>query len=108
MFCESRACCQYQYAFGIYENRIKLFEAIYFYFHVANIHWIGLEDGVIENVWKWSGTDNVATFTSWYTPNNEPNQGSGANCAVMYDHYAYNWADEPCTNRLYRPLCEKK
>ncbi|XP_052816504.1 perlucin-like protein [Mya arenaria] len=72
----------------------------------SHIHWIGLTDEVVEGVWKWYPSEVTTAFTDWAPNGNEPNQATGANCVVIYDAYNYHWADEPCTNRAYRAICE--
>ncbi|XP_052761682.1 C-type lectin domain family 10 member A-like [Mya arenaria] len=67
-------------------------------------HWIGLNDDVIEGLWKWHDTDKVPTFTNWYP--GQPDGHRNANCAIIHASLHYKWSDQGC-QESYKPLCEK-
>lgn len=73
--------------------------------HLAVRHWMGLKDEDIEGVWKWTNTDTITNFTDWEP--SQPDGGRGSNCGIFWMETDFAWADEPCTNRKYQPICEK-
>ncbi|XP_052761681.1 C-type lectin domain family 10 member A-like [Mya arenaria] len=83
-------------------------ENIFLSSFLANIkdpyHWIGLTDDVIEGLWKWHDTDQVATFTNWYP--GQPDGHRNANCASIRAALKFKWTDQGC-QESYKPLCEK-
>ena len=70
-------------------------------------YWMGLTDEMVESVWRWLGTDALASFTDWQ--HGEPNDlgSNGGEDCVEFRSVAgvYGWNDEPCTYKRY-PLCE--
>lgn len=69
-------------------------------------HWLGLTDEVIEDIWKWYESNTKPEFTDWYPGG--PNQGRIADCASFHAAFDFRWADEPCSERMYQPICELK
>ncbi|XP_060068001.1 C-type mannose receptor 2-like [Ylistrum balloti] len=66
-------------------------------------YWIDGTDLEIENVWRWTSNGDKLDFTDWGS--SQPNQGTTANCLVLWRDFSYQWADEGC-RRIYNFLCE--
>ncbi|WAR16211.1 CLC3A-like protein [Mya arenaria] len=75
----------------------------YLFAHDNPYHWIGLTDDVIEGQWKWHDTDQVATFTNWWT--GQPDGLRNANCVIIHAALQYKWTDQGC-QESFKPLCE--
>ncbi|XP_053383092.1 perlucin-like protein [Mercenaria mercenaria] len=68
-------------------------------------HWIGLTDENVEGEWRLYPSGPLANFIIWGKA--QPEQGRLANCVAIWETYEYKYVDEPCTNRNFRPLCER-
>ncbi|KAK3106703.1 hypothetical protein FSP39_025522, partial [Pinctada imbricata] len=66
--------------------------------------WIGVGDFIAEGKWLTFPNARYAKFVNW--GGNEPNGGTGENCALMASGYDYRWADYSCSN-VYKFICEK-
>ena len=74
--------------------------------NVVNGCWIGLSDADVEGQWRWVDNQELCSFFDWGY-NNQPNEGTGANCVVLFNVIPYEtrWVDEPCYY-TYMPICE--
>ena len=82
---------------------------LWLHFHqlfLGSRYWIGLVDEEIEGVWKWSGTDELVTFTDWNR--GEPNSWTALeDCVAIAKDDQGRWYDIEC-DELYLPICEAR
>ena len=74
-------------------------------------YWIGYNDLVKENDFRWSD-GSMAKFTNWYkNPSNdhtEPNNAGGKeDCTAVYRNYNNTWNDYNCASWQLLFMCEK-
>lgn len=76
-----------------------------FFLWISETSWIGATDSRLEETWQWTDSNDTFSFTAWgeKQPNNYHNQ----DCLTLFDEFDYLWADEHCTNNLYKYTCEK-
>ncbi|XP_052805947.1 perlucin-like protein [Mya arenaria] len=70
--------------------------------------WIGIKD-MVEGEWRYTSDDSLVTFFDWDP--SQPNDGSYAECVVLWADQDYKWGDHPCVHvgsySVYA-LCEAK
>ncbi|XP_060557324.1 echinoidin-like, partial [Ruditapes philippinarum] len=70
-------------------------------------YWIGINDNVIEGVWKFTDDGTNAPYLGWGGTEPQDAGTNGEDCAAFGHLLKYKWIDVPCTSPR-RPLCEKK
>lgn len=71
---------------------------------LATEFWVGANDLVTENLWKWTNTANM-DMAKWH--DSQPDGSNAQNCATLkYDSSGTKFADEDCSElRIF--ICEK-
>ncbi|XP_061589669.1 macrophage mannose receptor 1 [Cololabis saira] len=62
----------------------------------SEIHWIGLNDQVVENVWEWSDGSPFIQYLSYWMPNQPDNYQDAEHCGQVVGSYFGQWNDENC------------
>ncbi|XP_046543030.1 C-type lectin-like [Haliotis rubra] len=71
--------------------------------HSSNV-WIGANDMMTSNQFRWTEGDKKVTFTDW--ARGEPNNSNGGeNCVQLDRSHSYQWNDALCHNRNHF-ICE--
>ncbi|OWF48835.1 perlucin-like protein [Mizuhopecten yessoensis] len=66
-------------------------------------YWIDGADLEVENVWRWTQTEQIVSFTEWAP--GEPNAGENDNCMNLWGKSGFRYADNDCEEH-YHYVCQ--
>ncbi|WAR04499.1 PLCL-like protein [Mya arenaria] len=74
----------------------------------VKLWWIGIQD-MVDGDWRYTSDDSRVTFFDWEP--SQPDEGSNADCGVLWANKDYKWGDHRCVDvgsyKVYA-ICEAR